>query len=415
MMNTVATTLDHTQIESIRSQFPILDQELKGYPLVYLDNGASTQKPNVVVSSISEYYNTINSNVHRGVHQLSQIATDAFEASREAILKYINAGSIEEVIFTKGTTESINLVASSFGGTFLKEGDEIIITTMEHHSNIVPWQMICEQVGAVLKVVPMNDEGETIFSELEALISDKTALISVVHVSNALGTINPVKQIIDLAHSKDIPVLVDAAQSIQHLNVDVQSLDCDFLAFSSHKMYGPMGMGILYGKKKWLAAMKPYHGGGEMIKTVTFEKTTYNELPFKFEAGTPNVSGAIGMAKAVDFINGIGREAIHEYEDRLLKYATDEIKKVPGIRLIGTATEKSSVLSFLLDGTHPYDVGMLLDQQGVAVRTGHHCTEPLMDRLGIPGTVRASFAIYNNEQDVNRFIQALTKAQQMLS
>ncbi len=415
MMNTVATTLDHTQIESIRSQFPILDQELKGYPLVYLDNGASTQKPDVVVNSISEYYNTINSNVHRGVHQLSQLATDAFEASREKVVKYINAGSIEEVIFTKGTTESINLVASSFGRTFFKEGDEIIITTMEHHSNIVPWQLICEDIGATLKVVPINDEGDMIFSELESMINDRTAMISIVHVSNALGTINPAKEIIELAHQRDIPVMVDAAQSIQHLTVDVQSLDCDFLAFSSHKMYGPMGMGILYGKKKWLDAMKPYHGGGEMIKTVTFEKTTYNELPFKFEAGTPNVSGAIGMGAAIDFIEGIGREAIHEYEDRLLAYATEEIKKVPGVRLIGTAEKKSSVLSFLLDGSHPYDVGMILDQQGVAVRTGHHCTEPLMDRFEIPGTVRASFAIYNNEQDVDRFIQALTKAQQMLS
>lgn len=401
-------------IQSIRKQFPVLDQEIYGNPLVYLDNGATTQKPLRVIKAVEDYYKHTNSNVHRGVHHLSQVATEQFENARNTIQAFIGAQHAYEVLFTKGTTDSINLVASSFGKTFLNEGDEVIISTMEHHSNIVPWQMICEELGAKLKVIPINDAGELIWEEFEALITDRTKIISIVHVSNSLGTINPVKKIIDKAHERDIPVLVDAAQSIQHLPLNVQELNCDFLAFSGHKMYAPMGIGILYGKEKWLNQMVPYQGGGDMIKTVTFEKTTYNELPHKFEAGTPNVAGAIGIAEAATFITELGLENIAAYEHELLEYGTDILTSIEGIRIIGTAAQKSGVLSFLLDGAHPYDVGMILDKQGVAIRTGHHCTEPLMDRFQIPGTARASVAVYNTREELDKLGRALEKAKSML-
>lgn len=406
--------LEKIDIQKVRADFPILRREVNGKPLVYLDNGATTQKPKVVIDAISNYYSDMNSNVHRGVHYLSQISTDAFEVTRRKVQEFINAKEDFEVIITKGTTDSINLVATCYGKAFIHEGDEIIISAMEHHSNIVPWQMLCEEKGAVLRVIPMNAQGELDMDAYANLLSAKTKLVSVTYVSNALGTINPVKEIIDLAHTHNVPVLVDAAQGIQHLAIDVQKLDVDFLAFSGHKMYAPTGVGVLYGKKDLLNAMPPYQGGGDMIKEVTFEKTTYNELPFKFEAGTPNIEAGICLSAAIDYINELGIDNIKAYEDELLAYATAKIKDIPGVKLIGEAAHKSSVLSFVVEGIHPYDIGVILDKLGIAVRTGHHCAQPVMDQFGIPGTVRASLAVYNTKDDIDNFIAGLNRAVNML-
>ncbi|WP_160068902.1 SufS family cysteine desulfurase [Sphingobacterium bovisgrunnientis] len=406
--------MENFDIQKIRADFPLLKREVNGKPLVYLDNGATTQKPKVVIDAITNYYSDMNSNVHRGVHYLSQISTDAFEVTRRKVQEFINAKEDFEIIITKGTTDSINLVASCYGKAFIHEGDEIIISAMEHHSNIVPWQMLCEEKGAVLRVIPMNEKGELDIETYKNLLSDKTKLVSVTYVSNSLGTINPIKEIIDLAHAKNVPVFVDAAQAIQHIAIDVQELDVDFLAFSGHKMYAPTGVGVLYGKKDLLNAMPPYQGGGDMIKDVTFEKTTYNELPFKFEAGTPNIEAGICLAAAIDYINELGIDNIKAYEDDLLAYATAKIKDISGVRIIGEAAKKSSVLSFVVDGVHPYDIGVILDKLGIAVRTGHHCAQPVMDQFQIPGTVRASLAVYNTKEDVDNFIAGLTRALNML-
>ncbi len=412
----VATEQENiTQLfEGIRQDFPLLQQDMRGKPIVFLDSAASSQKPQAVINAIDTYYQESHANVHRGVYELSQKATDAYERGRALVRQFINAPSDEEVIFVRGTTEGINLVASSYCRKFLSEGDEIIISAMEHHSNIVPWQMACEFAGAKLRVIPINDRGELIMEEYEQMLNDRTKMVAVVHVSNSLGTINPVEEIIEKAHQKGIPVLLDGAQAIPHMKVDVQKLDADFYTFSGHKMFGPTGIGILYGKKKWLDAMPPYQGGGEMIETVTFEKTTYGNLPHKFEAGTPDISGAVGLGAAVEYMEKIGHEAITAYEAELLQYATEEMQKVDGVRIIGTAGKKASVLSFLIDGAHPYDVGTILDQLGVAVRTGHHCTQPLMDRFGIPGTIRASLAFYNNKEDIDRLVAGVRRAAKML-
>ncbi len=398
-----------------RQDFPILNQLVNKRPLVYLDNAATTQRPECVINSLSEYYNTINSNIHRGVHHLSQLATSSFEEARDAVRAFINAKSSAEIVFTRGTTESINLISASYGKKFIHSGDEIIISEMEHHANIVPWQFVCEERGATLKVIPISDDGVLDIEAFKKLISPKTKIVSVAHVSNTLGTINPVKEIISIAHSHGVPVLIDGAQAISHELVDVQDLDCDFYCFSGHKMYAPMGVGVMYGKKQWLEEMPPYQGGGEMIKKVTFEHTTYNELPFKFEAGTPSVADVLGLKVAIDYINVVGKSAIAAYENELLVYATSELLKINGLRIIGTAQKKSAIISFLLDGTHPYDVGVILDQLGIAVRTGHHCTMPLMDRFNIPGTVRVSFAMYNTKEEVDRLVEAVEKAKMMLS
>ncbi|MGV3764203.1 SufS family cysteine desulfurase [Parapedobacter sp.] len=406
--------LQRIDVDHIRQDFPILTRTVNNKPLVYLDNGATTQKPKQVIDAIIEYYTQLNSNVHRGVHHLSQLATDAFEVTRRKLKPFIGAAREHEIILTKGTTESINLVAACYGRAFVGPGDEIVISAMEHHSNIVPWQMCCEERGATLKVIPINDAGELDMDAYRSLLGNRTKMVAVTYVSNALGTVNPVKEIIDLAHGVGAPVLLDAAQAIQHLPIDVQALDVDFLAFSGHKMYGPTGVGVLYGKEKWLEAMPPHQGGGEMIKEVTFEKTTYNELPFKYEAGTPNIEAAICLAPAIEYINAVGLDQIARHEQELLEYATLRLLEVPGLRMIGTAREKSSVLSFLLDGTHPYDVGVILDKLGIAVRTGHHCTQPLMDRFGIPGTVRASIAMYNTKADIDALVAGVERAAAML-
>lgn len=397
-----------------RNDFRILDQKVYKKPLIYFDNAATTQKPQEVIDALSEYYETINSNIHRGVHCLSQQATNEFELARKTVQQFINARHDYEVIFTRGATESINLVAHSFGRTFIKEGDEIIISEMEHHSNIVPWQFLCEDRGAVLKVIPFDDEGVLCVDQFESMLTDRTKIVAVTHVSNTLGTINPIEEIIRIAHSHNVPVMVDGAQAVAHTRVDVQALDCDFYCFSGHKMYAPMGIGIMYGKEEWLNQMKPYQGGGEMISTVTFEKTTYNDLPFKFEAGTPAVGDVIGLRKAVEYMQRIGVENIALYEEGLRRYCTNRLAELGDIRFIGTAPAKAAVVSFLVGNSHPYDVGVLLDHQGVAVRTGHHCTQPIMDHFHIPGTVRASFAIYNTTEEIDAFIQAVERAKGML-
>lgn len=401
-------------VEEIRKDFPILHRQVNGKPLVYFDNGATSQKPQQVIDVINRYYQHENSNIHRGIHTLSQEATDAYEKARTTVQQFINAKHHHEVIFTSGTTGSINLVASSFGKKHLQAGDEIIISAMEHHSNIVPWQMICEEKGAILKVIPISDKGELLMDEFEKLLSSKTKLVSITHVSNTLGTINPVKEIIKLAKAVGAAILIDGAQAVPHTKVDVQALDCDFYAFSAHKMFGPTGVGILYGKEAILNDLPPYQGGGDMIKTVTFEKTTYNELPHKFEAGTPNIVGGLGLAAAIDYMNNIGIANIEAYEHELLNYATGKIKQIEGVRIIGEAANKASVLSFLVDGTHPSDIGMIIDKLGIAIRTGHHCTEPLMNRFDIPGTARASFAFYNTKEEIDVFIKALERAVNML-
>jgi len=405
---------DTKSIVELRADFPILSRKINGKPLVYFDNGASSQKPNIVIDRVRDYYQNENSNIHRGVHTLSQEATAAYEEARRKIQEYINAPLEEEVIFTKGTTDGINLVANGFTRVFLQKGDEVIISEMEHHSNIVPWQMACEYSGAVLKIAPINDAGELILSAFKLLLNSKTKLVSITHVSNTLGTINPAKEIVELAHQNGTPVLLDGAQSVPHMKVDVQDLNCDFYVFSGHKMFGPTGIGILYGKKEWLDKLPPYQGGGDMIKSVSFEKTIYNDLPHKFEAGTPNIAGGIGLGSAVDYLNELDWEAIYIHEDELLTYATAEIKKIEGIRLIGTAKNKAGVLSFVHDKAHHYDIGTLIDQLGIAIRTGHHCTEPLMHRFNVTGTARASFAFYNTKEEVDLFIAALKRALNML-
>ncbi len=406
-----ATMLD---IQKIRADFPILDEQVNGKDLVYFDNAATTQKPLPVLNALANYYGHYNANIHRGIHNLAEKATAAFEESRKAIQKFLNARLTEEVIFTYGTTDGINLVAQTYGRAFLKAGDEIIISTMEHHSNIVPWQMLCEQNGCILKVIPINDNGELIMEEYDKLLSEKTRFVSVVHVSNALGTINPVKQIIEKAHQVGAKVLIDGAQATSHITIDVQDLDADFYVFSAHKIYGPTGMGALYGKKDILDAMPPYRGGGEMIKEVTFEKTTYNELPYKFEAGTPNIADVIAVKYALDYVNALGKESIAAYENELLAYATEQLLQIEGLRIIGQAKEKVSVISFVIDGVHPQDIGVILDQQGIAVRTGHHCTQPLMKRLGIPGTSRASFAVYNTKDEIDKLVKGIEKVKKMV-
>lgn len=400
-------------INKIRADFPILSTQIYGKPLVYLDNGATTQKPRCVIDRISEVYETVNANIHRGVHHLSQEATDMTENARKIIQKFIHAKHSHEIIFTKGTTESINLAASSFCKRYCKEGDEIILSAMEHHSNIVPWQLQEDIAGIKLKVIPINEKGELILEELDKLISPKTKLIAVTHVSNVLGTINPVEDIIAMAHSHGIPVLLDAAQSVQHIGVDVQKLDVDFLVFSGHKIYGPTGTGILYGKENLLNELPPYQGGGEMIGQVSFEKTTFNELPFKFEAGTPNYADFIAFGTAIEYISSIGLDSIKTYEDNLLSYATAELQKIEGMRIYGTSRHKSSVISFLVKDIHHYDMGMLLDKMGIAVRTGHHCAEPLMHALGIEGTVRASFAFYNTREEIDRLVSGVKRVADM--
>ena len=399
---------------NLREQFPILDQEIYGHPLVYFDNAATTQKPRCVIDTLNNYYLTLNSNIHRGAHHLAAQATEAYEATRQHVQRFINARHNHEIVFTRGTTESINLVAASFGQAFLNADDEVIVSGMEHHSDIVPWQLACERKGARLRVIPFSDEGILDLDAYRNLFTEKTRIVAVNHVSNTLGTINPIKEIIAIAHSHNVPVLIDGAQAISHIKVDVQDLDCDFYCFSGHKMYAPMGVGVMYGKEEWLDKMPPYQGGGEMIKTVTFEKTTYNELPFKFEAGTPSVGDVLGLESAMNFMESIGIDAIFQHEHELTQYATKQLLQIPNMRIFGTAPNKTSVISFLIGNAHPYDVGTLLDKLGIAVRTGHHCTQPIMDRYGIPGTVRASFAIYNTREEIDLFLKALNRIAPML-
>ena len=401
-------------VNKIREDFPILARSVYGKPLVYLDNGATTQKPRCVVESITDEYYSVNANVHRGVHFLSQQATNLHEASRETVRRFINARSISEIVFTRGTTESINLVASSFADSQMKEGDEVIVSVMEHHSNIVSWQLQAARKGIVLKVIPMNDRGELLLDEYKKLFSEKTKLVSVAHVSNVLGTINPVKDMIAFAHSQGVPVLVDGAQSIPHMKVDVHDLDADFYVFSGHKVYGPTGIGVLYGKEAWLEKLPPYQGGGEMIKNVSFEKTTFNELPFKFEAGTPDFVSSVALAKAVDFINRIGFDTISQHEQLLLHKLTDGLETIEGIRILGSAPCKEAVVTFVCDGVHPYDLGILLDELGFALRSGHHCAEPLMNACSVTATLRASIGIYNTEEEVDKLIQAVQRAVKIL-
>lgn len=400
-------------IQNIRADFPILSREVYGKPLIYLDNGATTQKPRCVVDAIVDEYYSVNANVHRGVHFLSQQATELHEASRETVRKFINAASIREIIFTRGTTESINLLVSSFGESMMQPGDEVIVSVMEHHSNIVPWQLLAERKGIVLKVIPMNDRGELLLDEYEKLFTKRTKIVSVMQVSNALGTINPIKEMIATAHAHGVPFLVDAAQSIPHMKVDVQALDADFLVFSGHKVYGPTGVGVLYGKEAWLEKLPPYQGGGEMIQSVSFEKTTFNELPFKFEAGTPDYIGTTGLAKALDYVSAIGLDEIAAHEARLLQYATEQLQEIPGMRIFGEAASKEGVISFLVGDIHHFDMGTLLDRLGIAVRTGHHCAQPLMRRLGIEGTVRASFGLYNTLEEIDALVAGIRRVSRM--
>ena len=401
-------------IQKIRADFPILSQTVNGKPLVYFDNGATSQKPQIVIDAEVKYYQEINANIHRGVHTLSQLATDAYEISRGKVKEHINAKFAHEVLFTSGTTHGINLVTNGFA-SILKPGDEVIVSSLEHHSNIVPWQMLCEKTGAILKVIPINQNGELILEDFDALLSEKTKVVTVNHISNALGIINPIKYIIDKAHAVGAAVLIDGAQAVPHLKPDVQELDCDFYAFSGHKMCGPTGTGILYGKEKWLNKLPPYQGGGEMIKEVTFEKTTYADIPHKFEAGTPNIAGGIVLGTAIDYLNSVGFENIQEYEHELLDYATKRLSEIEGLRIYGTGKNKASVISFNIDGIHPYDIGSIIDKLGIAVRTGHHCAQPIMNFFCIPGTIRASFSFYNTKEEIDQMVDAVKKAQIMLS
>jgi cysteine desulfurase/selenocysteine lyase len=409
----VATGPTMLDVERVRRDFPILDRTVNGRPLVYLDSGASSQRPIAVLRAVEEYETHSHANIHRGVHALSQAATEAFEGARERVRRFINARSTKEIIFVRGTTEAINLVAQSYARTRLTAGDEIIVSALEHHANIVPWQMVCEQTGATLKVAPINARGEFLFDEYLELLSPRTKIVAVAHVSNALGTILPVKKIVDAAHAQGAVVLVDGAQAVPHSHVDVRALGCDFYAFSGHKIYGPTGIGVLYGREELLQAMPPWQGGGDMILTVSFEKTTYNDLPAKFEAGTPNISGAIGLAAAMDYIESLSIDSIAAHEHHLVELASTELQKLPGIQLVGTAPIKASIVSFVMDGVHPHDLGTILDHEGVAVRTGHHCAMPLMTFLGLPATVRASFAVYNTENDVKSLVAALGKAREV--
>ena len=401
-------------LQKIRADFPILSQKVNGKPLVYFDNGATSQKPQVVIDAIAKYYQEINANIHRGVHTLSQLATDAYELSRGKMQHHINAKHAHEVLFTSGTTHGVNLVANGFA-SLLKSGDEVLVSALEHHSNIVPWQMLCERTGATLKVIPMNEKGELILSAFDQLLSEKTKIVTVNHISNALGTINPIKYIIDKAHEFGAAVFIDGAQAVPHLKPDVQALDCDFYAFSGHKMCGPTGTGILYGKEAWLNKLPPYQGGGEMIKEVTFEKTTYADLPHKFEAGTPNISGGIVLGTAVDYMNAIGFENIQAQELALLEYGTQRLLEIEGLRIFGTSENKTSVISFNIDGIHQYDIGTIIDKLGIAVRTGHHCAQPIMNFFEIPGTIRASFSFYNTKEEIDSLVEAVKKAKMMLS
>jgi cysteine desulfurase/selenocysteine lyase len=401
-------------VESIRRDFPALDQSVHGKPLVYLDNAATSQKPAAVIEAEELFYRRDCSNIHRGVHELSERATKSYEDARLKAQRFVNARDSKEIIFVRGTTEAINLVAATFGRTNVQAGDEILITAMEHHSNIVPWQILCEEKGAKLRVAPINDRGELLFDEFVKLMGPKTRLVAVVHVSNVLGTINPVREMIEAAHRKNIPVLLDGAQAAPHLKVDVQDLDCEFYTFSGHKLYGPTGIGVLYGKAGVLDTMPPYQGGGDMISSVTFEKTIYNSLPYKFEAGTSNIAGSIGLGAAIDYLNRIGMENIAAYEDQLLAYATEEISRIPELKIIGTAEKKAGVISFVMEGIHPHDVGTILDQEGIAVRTGHHCAQPLMDRFGIPATTRASLAFYNTKREIDALVVGIQKVKELL-
>lgn len=400
-------------VEKVRRDFPILSRQVHGKNLVYLDNAATSQKPRSVIDAISRYYEEENANVHRGVHFLAEYATAEYERVREAVRGFINARSISEIVFVRGTTEAVNLVAQTYGRKNVGVGDEILITAMEHHSNIVPWQMLCEQNGAKLKVAPINDNGELLLDEFQKLLGPRTKIAALTHVSNALGSVNPLKKLVELAHQKNIPVLVDGAQAVPHMKVDVQDLDVDFYAFSSHKMFGPMGIGVLYGKAALLDAMPPYQGGGEMISSVTFEKTLYNKLPFKFEAGTPNVGGVVGLGAAIEYMNQIGIDKIGAYEHQLLEYAVKKISEIPGVSLIGTARDRAGVVSFVLEGIHPHDIGTILDQEGIAIRTGHHCAQPIMNRFGIPATARASFAFYNTREEINVLAKGILKVKEV--
>lgn len=402
-------------VETLRQDFPILGRVVRGKPLVYLDNAATTQKPQQVIDAISRYYSETNSNVHRGVHYLSEQATLQYEGARQRVAKFLNAESEREIIFTRGTTEAINLVAASFGRKFLREGDEVILTEMEHHSNIVPWQMACDASGATLRVVPINDDGELLMDQFRQMLNPRTKLVAAVHLSNALGTINPAAEIIELAHAAGARVLIDGAQAVSHLPVDVRALDADFYAFSGHKIFGPTGIGVLYGKAELLESMPPYQGGGDMIRSVSFQRTTYNDIPYKFEAGTPHIAGAIGLAAALDYVEGVGLERIAAWEHELLEYGTELLQNIPGLRLIGTARQKSSVLSFVLESAHPHDIGTIIDSQGVAIRTGHHCAEPVMHRFGVPATARASVAFYNTRQELEVLASAIHNVNQLFS
>lgn len=415
-MSSIAPSLDTIfEVGKYRQDFPVLSRAVRNKPLVYFDNAATSQKPVQVIETLNKYYSEYNSNIHRGVHTLSGEATNAYEAVRELCRSFVNAGSEKEIIFTKGTTEAINLVMNTYGRANIHSGDEIIISWMEHHSNIVPWQMLCEESGAELKVIPINDDGEIIMDEYRKLLGPKTKMVAVGHISNALGTINPIKEIIDLAHEYDAAVLIDGAQSAPHTSIDVRALDCDFYAFSSHKLFGPTGVGVLYGKQALLEEMPPYQGGGDMIKMVTFEKTLYNDLPQKYEAGTPNIAGVIGLGAAIKYVNEIGMDAIAAYEDELLCYATNEALKIDGLRLIGTAKNKASILSFVMDKVHPHDLGTILDHEGVAIRTGHHCAMPVMDRFEVPATARASFAFYNTKQEIDVLMASIEIAKKVFN
>jgi len=404
-----------TQYQKIRDDFPILKKLVYGKPLIYLDNAATTQKPLQVIKKINDYYTELNSNIHRGVHHLSEKASKEYEDSRNKVRDFINAEKSEEIIFTRGTTEAINLVVSTYGRKNISKGDEIIISTMEHHSNIVPWQMLCEEKGAILKVVPIDDQGDLILEEYVKLFNERTRFVSLVHISNSLGTINPVKELIEIAHKNQVPILIDGAQAIQHMPVDVKELDCDFYVFSAHKLYSPSGVGVLYGKEKFLEAMPPYQGGGDMIRSVTFEKTLYNDLPFKFEAGTPNIEGAIGLGAGIDYLLSVGFDFVMAQENNLLAHATQVLSAIPEVRIIGKALKKSSLISFVVGDIHPHDIGSLLDRQGIAIRTGHHCTQPLMQRFGVPATSRASFSFYNSTEEIDFLAVELKKIIHMFS
>lgn len=416
MLKTIIDTKRKFDVEEIRNDFPILKREVNGKPLVYLDNAATSQKPQVVIDALTHYYTYDNANIHRGLYFLSELATEQYENARLKVKEFINAMSVAEIVFVRGTTEAINLVASTLcRAKYFKEGDEILVSHMEHHANIVPWQLMSDRKKINLKVIPINDAGELDYDAFEKLVNEKTKLVSVVHISNALGSINPIKKIIDFAHSKKIPVLVDGAQAVPHLKIDVQDLDADFYAFSGHKVFGPTGIGVLYGKTEFLEMMPPYQGGGDMIRTVTFEKTTFDDIPRKFEAGTPNIAGGIGLGAAIDYLNQFDRNELAEYENELLKYATEKLSEVDGLRIIGTAKEKASVISFIIEGIHPYDIGTIIDTDGIAIRTGHHCTQPIMQRFNVPATARASFAFYNTKEEIDKLVASLYKVKRMFS